>query len=145
MAVIVAGKFDDHSRPVQPRASAGAHRRFSSGVHQPHSFDRRHGVGDQLGQLFSATVGAPKLVPLPAALSTAADHLGMSMAENQRSPRADVIDVSVAIDIEMRPLRRGERKSARRQPRQTRGPGCSLRPGIKRRAGQIRHDSIHAA
>ena len=48
----------------------------------------------------SAAVAAPKLVPRCAASSTAAMHLGVGVAEDQRAPGADPVDVAVAVDVD---------------------------------------------
>ena len=52
-----------------------------------------------LGQVDLASVGAPNDVPSAAAAWTALTHRGCGVAEDQRSPRADVVDVGVAVDV----------------------------------------------
>ena len=48
----------------------------------------------------SCSVGAPKLVPRRHGLVQRVQNRGMAVAENERSPGADVVDVLVAIGIE---------------------------------------------
>ena len=48
----------------------------------------------------SCSVGAPKLVPDGERAFERLQNAGMAMAEQQRSPGADVIDVLVAIHVE---------------------------------------------
>ena len=47
----------------------------------------------------SASVGAPKLVPRPAASRTASTHLRMVVPQDHRAPGADVVDVSISVDV----------------------------------------------
>ena len=47
----------------------------------------------------SASVGAPKLVPRAAAACDGGDDRRMGMPQDQRSPRADVVDVAVAVEV----------------------------------------------
>ena len=46
----------------------------------------------------SSAVGAPKLVPRAAALDRR-HHVRVGVAEDQRPPGADVVDVAVAVDV----------------------------------------------
>ena len=60
---------------------------------------------------FSASVGAPKLVPRRTAALDRLDHRRMGVPEDHRSPGADVVDVAVAVDVEqIGPLQRGRMK-----------------------------------
>ena len=47
----------------------------------------------------SSGLGMPKLVPCSAAVLNGRNNFRMRMAENRRSPGADIIDVFIAIDI----------------------------------------------
>ena len=49
---------------------------------------------------FSASVGAPKLVPRRTAASSGRHDRRMGVAEDHRSPGADVIEVAIAVDID---------------------------------------------
>ena len=55
----------------------------------------------------SCSVGAPKLVPMVSARFERRENLGVAVAQQQRAPGADVVDVLVAVDVEdVRALRR---------------------------------------
>ena len=90
-----------------------------------------------LGQLGSRSRSACRTTGRAARLRTAVDDCGMRVAENQRAPRADVVDVALAVGIpEARALRRARRSAACRRRRETRAPANSRRPGpsARRRA-----------
>src|SRR3990172_642574 len=100
VAVIVAGKLDNH---VPAGEAAGqpdrAHRGFGARVHEPDLLDTRHGLDDQLGQF---VLGGGRGAEAGAAADgrvEGRDDCRMAMAEDHRSPRADVIDVAVAVDV----------------------------------------------
>ncbi len=48
----------------------------------------------------SPAVGAPKLVPLRRRLDDGREHCRVGMPVDQRPPRADVVDVAVAVDVD---------------------------------------------
>ena len=93
----------------------------------------------------SCSVGAPKLVPISSALRSAAMISGWSMAEQQRAPGADVVDVLVAVDVERcdpspRAMKRGcRRRCGMRAPANSRRPGVTFCARAKQlfRAGVI--------
>ena len=101
VAVIVAGKFDDHVPAGESAGQAdGAHRGFGAGADQPHFFDRRHRLDDQFGQFaFGLGRRAEARSPGRGRLHRL-DHLRMGMAQDHRPPGADVVDVAIAIDVE---------------------------------------------
>ena len=75
--VIVAGEFDDHVAAGETACQANrTQRRLGAGVDEPHLFDRRHGLDDQLGQLAFGLRRCAKLVPRAAASATAATTAG---------------------------------------------------------------------
>ena len=47
----------------------------------------------------SSTVGAPKLVPRAAVSLQHRQHAGVGVAEDHRAPRADEVDVAVAVGV----------------------------------------------
>ena len=49
---------------------------------------------------FSASVGAPKLVPLRRAVSMAMVYERMGVSENHGAPGEDIIEIAVAVDVE---------------------------------------------
>jgi hypothetical protein len=69
----------------------------------------------------SLSVGAPKDSPLQRRLLDRGDHLGMRVPKDQRPPRADVIDVALAIGIDDARTGTGGEK-ARRTADRTKGP-----------------------
>ena len=127
--MIIAGEFHDQFAAREAAGqSQGAHRGFGAGTDQPHALDRRHGGDDQLGQFAfrfgrSAEAGAS----LGGGLHRG-DDSRRRVPQNQRAPRADVVDVAIAVEIvEIGARRRARKKSARRRRRRTPGPGYSRR------------------
>ena len=56
----------------------------------------------------SRTVGAPKARAQIESVDHGRSHLGMPVAQDHRAPRADVIDIRVAVDVvQGRPRKRG--------------------------------------
>ena len=98
--VVVAGELDDHVAAGEAAGQADrAHRGFGAGVDQPHLLDARHGLDDQLGQL---ALGLGRRAEARAAASgrfDRGDDGRMRVAEDQRPPGADVVDVAVAVDV----------------------------------------------
>ncbi len=101
MAVIVAGELHDH-RPagVSAGQADGAHRGLGAGVDQPHLLDRRDGLDDQLGQFVFGQGGRPEAGAAPQGRLDGRDDRRMAVAQDHRPPRADVVDVAVAVDVE---------------------------------------------
>ena len=102
VAVIVAGELDDHVAAGEAAGQADrAHRGLGAGVDQPDLLDRRHGLDDQLGQFaFGLGRGAEAGAAARAAASSAATTAGWRVAQDHRPPRADVVDVAIAVDVE---------------------------------------------
>ena len=99
--MIVAGELDDH-RPAREsacqadRAGGG----LGAGVDQPDLLDRRHGPDDQLGQF---VFGQGRRAETRASMQSRLDgrhHGRVAVAEDHRPPRADVVDVAVAVEVE---------------------------------------------
>ena len=100
MAVVAAGELHDH---VAAGEAAGQpdrrHRRLGAGGDEPDPLDRRP-RHDLLGQLdLGPRSGVPYDVPRATAAWTAACDLGVGVAEQHRPPRADQVDVLVAVDV----------------------------------------------
>ena len=88
-------------RPVTPRATRTAD--IAASV--PDETNRTFSIDGTAAATVSAisisrTVGAPKLEPRSRALDHGRSHLGMHVAQDHRAPRADVVDVLVAVDVE---------------------------------------------
>ena len=101
VAVIAAFELDGEIAAGEAaRQAQRAHGRFGAGVHQPHHFHRGHGLRDQLGQFDFALGGRAEAGAGFEHLAQRVDHRRRAMAQQQRSPGADVIDVRVAVDVE---------------------------------------------
>src|ERR1051326_8323644 len=74
--------------------------RLGAGIHQPHHFDRGHGVDDGIGELDLLFGGRPEAGADGERAFQRLENLRMPVAEQQRSPATDVIDVLVAVGIE---------------------------------------------
>ena len=103
VAVVAAVELDDlASRPVNAaREPQRAHRRLGARARRSapsRSTAARRAISSASST--SSAVGAPKLVPRRSAASTRRDDLRVRVAEDQRAPRADVVDVAVAVDVE---------------------------------------------
>ena len=101
MAVVVAGELHDH-RPAGESAGQadGAHRGLGAGVDQPDFLDRRHGLDHQFGQF---VFGQRRGAETGAAAQGGFDRLDdrrVAVAEDHGAPRADVVDVAIAVEIE---------------------------------------------
>ena len=101
VAVIIAGELHDH-RPagVSAGEADGAHRGLGARIDQPHLLDRRHGLDHKFGQF---VLGQRRRAETRAAAQgrfEGFDHRRVIVPEDHRSPRADVIDVAVAVDVE---------------------------------------------
>ena len=100
VAVVGAGELD------QPLAAGGrarepdrAHRRLGARRGHPQHLDRRHAVGDQLGQLdLGGGRGAERRPALGRGVHRR-EHRREGVAVDQRAPGADVVDVGVAVDV----------------------------------------------
>ena len=99
--VIVARELDDHFAAGESAGeSDGAHRRLGAGIDQPHVLDRRDGRDDQFGQFAFGLGRGAEACAAGDRRFEGRDDGRMGVAENHRSPGADVVDVAVAIDIE---------------------------------------------
>ena len=101
MPVIAALELE---RQVAAGESAGdaksAHRRLGAGIHQANQFHARLGSADKLGELdFAFRRRSETGADLEYSLQRV-DHRLRAMAEKQRSPGTDVVDIAVPIDVD---------------------------------------------
>ena len=123
------------SRPVKPRA-----RRTAAVVASvPLETSRTFSTEGSAWRMSSASSisrrdGAPKLVPPRAASTTASTVAGCGVPEDERPPRADVVDVAVAVDVgQPGALAAREEDGSPPTPRKAR-TGELTPPGISSRA-----------
>ena len=100
MPVIAALELDDD---VAARGGPGdphrRHRRLGARVHEPHHLERGHAPPHQLGEVdFGGAGGAVGPPPLCRA-ANGVEHRGLRVAQDQRAPRAHVVEVSLAVDV----------------------------------------------
>ena len=100
MAVVTAFEFDGQVPAGEAaRDAQGTHRGFGSRVDQTHHFNGWETLGDQLGQLYLASGGSTEAGADFQDLSQRVDQKLRPVAQDQRSPGADVIDVLVVVDV----------------------------------------------
>src|SRR5262245_42711213 len=101
MSVVATFKLQDHRSACEasgePQRCHGA---FSSGVGQTDLFNRRERLANEFRQLnlafrWSAVTGARFQY-----LGQSLHHFWMAVSQNQRSPRTNVVDVLIAVDVE---------------------------------------------
>ena len=100
VTVVAAFELDDQVAPGEPaRQAQRAHRRFRTGRHQPHEFDRRHERAEHLGHLdFGFGRCAEGERPAGRRLHRF-HHERMRVARDHRAPGADVVDVPPAVGV----------------------------------------------
>ena len=106
VAVVAAGELHD---AVAARKTTGhaerAHRGFGPRADHPHLFDRGDRLDDHLGQFRLRFGRRAEARPLGEGRFDGSDDLGMGVPQDQRAPRADVIDQAITVDVdEVRPL-----------------------------------------
>src|SRR5262249_42048583 len=101
MSVIAAAEFDDVVAPGDTASkSDGAHGGFGAARAEADFFQPRDGAIDERGELDFQFVGYAKA---GSALRLVGDRLGdvgIGVAEQHRTPRADVVEILVAVDVE---------------------------------------------
>ena len=131
MAVVVAGELDDDIAAGEAAGQAnGAHRRFGAAELTSRTFSIDGTASMISSREFAFGLGrrAEARSARCDRFSIAATTAGWPMTEDHRPPRADVVDVAIAVDVVRdTPLRRARRRSARRRRRRTPGPDCSRR------------------
>ena len=100
MAVVVPVELDQLAAARVGAGDAdGTHRRLGAGVHEAQHLDRRHGARDEFGELqFAFRRGAETGATRRCALDRL-DHCGMRVAQHERPPRADEVEVFVAVYV----------------------------------------------
>ena len=100
MAMVAPGEFYDF---VSPRVGAGnpdgAHGGLRAGVHQPKQLHGGHGRVDKPGQLHLALSRSTEGRTAGRPLLHRHHHSRMGVAQDERSPGADVVDVFVAVHV----------------------------------------------
>ena len=101
MSVVTTGELDQNVATGEPsRHTNGAHGGFGSRVDHPHSFDRRDRIDHQFGELRFQFAWCTETGSLRKCSKDRVHDRRMPMSQDMRTPRSDVIDVSIAIDIE---------------------------------------------
>ena len=101
VAVIGAGELDQLLAPgCRAREAHGAHRRLGARVDHPHHLDRREAVADLGGELDLALGRGAVAGALRGGLGDRLDDRRMRVAADQRAPRADPVDVAMAVDVD---------------------------------------------
>ena len=100
VTVITAGELDDlvpaGERPGEPD---GAHGRLGAAVHQPQQLDGGHEVDDELGKFHLERGGRSVTRAPPHRLLQRLDHPRVGVAQDQRAPGEDVVQIAVAVDV----------------------------------------------
>ena len=123
------------SRPVKPRARRMA--LIDASV--PELTMRTISIDGTASTINSAScvsrsVGAPKLAPLQQRLLHGLHDARMGMAEDERPPGADVIEVAIAVDVEeVGPFAAGDEHRLPPTPPKARA-GLLTPPGMRRQA-----------
>ena len=101
VAVIAAFEFDGEiAAGESARHAQSAHGGFGAGVDQAHHFHGRNDLRDQLGQFDFVPGGRAEAGAGFENLAQRVDHRRRAMAQEQRPPGADVIDIGIAVDVE---------------------------------------------
>ena len=100
MAVIAAFEFQDQvALGKSARDANRGHRRFGAGADEANALDRRHRAGDALAQFDFERRSHPIARAASRLIGNSGDNVRMRVAENQRAPGADVIDVLAPVHI----------------------------------------------
>ena len=100
MAVVAAFKLDELVAPSgAARQAQSAHARFGAGADQAHHVHRGHELQNGLGQLNFALGGRTKREAVKRRLLHRFEHGRVAVTQNHRAPRADVVDVLLAIGV----------------------------------------------
>jgi hypothetical protein len=122
VAMVAALELDQQVAPGKTaRQPDRAHRRFSAGTDQANHFERRQHFAQQFGHLDLAGGRGTEGESLQRRRADRGDHFGMRVPKNQRPPRANVIDVTLAVYVDDARTGTGGEK-ARRTANRTKGP-----------------------
>ncbi len=94
VAVVAAFKLDGEiAAGKSARDTQRAHSGLRAGVHQAHHFDRRHDLRDELGEFYFPSRWRPEARTGFESCAQSFNDRRRAMTEQQRTPRADVIDI----------------------------------------------------
>ena len=100
VSVVGAGELEDMLASGNGAGQADrAHRGLGAGRGHPQHLDARDPIGDLLRQLNLAFGGSPEGRPACGRPGDGLYDRGVRVAEDQRAPRAHVVDVGVAVDV----------------------------------------------
>ena len=100
MPMIAAFKFDDLVAPGEAaRQSNARHGRFGPAVDHPDLFNRRNPATDQFRHLDLERIWNSKADGAGGGFAHGIDYDRRGMPEDRRSPRADIVDVFLSIDV----------------------------------------------
>ena len=101
MAVVAADELDD-LRPLRERARDAnrAHRRLRPRAHEADELEARHRVPDETRELELERARRAEARPLAQRLFERGDDSRMRVAEDERPPRQDVVDVAIPVDVD---------------------------------------------
>ena len=101
MAVVGAGELEELLAAGRGAGEPDrAHRRLGAGVDHPHHLDRGEAVADLGGELDLALGRRAEAGPSRGGVGDRRDHVRVGVAEDQRAPGADPVDVAVAVDVD---------------------------------------------
>src|SRR5262249_3582063 len=100
VAVIAAGKLDnDIASREATRQPQGTHRRLGARADHAHHLDARHRLDNQFGQVRLALGRGAEAGALVQRLLDGSHHARVTVTEDQRAPRTDIIEVGVPVDV----------------------------------------------
>src|SRR5579872_4428601 len=101
MSVITTFEFHNVlTLGISARQPNGGHSRFCAGAYEAHFLYMRKCGKHNLSQVSLAGRRSSEAGAIAGSVHNGFDHFGGSMSENKRAPRADVVDVLVAIRVE---------------------------------------------
>jgi len=135
MPVVAPGELDDHvASGESPGDTDRAHGRLGSRVDHADHFHRRDGIDDGGGERGLGTGGGTEAGSLVEGRPDRILHRGMLVSEDVGTPRADVVDELVPIDvIEVGPF--APVHDERLAPHPSKGPGGTVHPTGNQAAG----------
>ncbi len=101
VAVVATLELDDLVAPgIAAREADRAHRRLGAGIGHADLVEARHDRADALGELDLERAGRAEAQAARRGFDHRADDLGMRVAGDHRPPRADIVDVALAVDVD---------------------------------------------
>ena len=101
VAVVAPDELDDLRPPRErPRDAQRAHRGLGPGADEPDELEARHRLLNEARELELERAGRAEARPLAQRLLERTDDSRMRMAENERPPGEDVVEVAVAVDVD---------------------------------------------